>query len=360
MDPVTGLVQMKARWYDSDAGIFISEDPRSYSPTDPFGLHEYLYANADPVNNYDPSGMAAEPYTGETIPLNEGYNEDGTVKDFRCLHAGSNCERPQKEPGGGAGGNDKDGAEKSNEAMEAVESGGNTDPNPPDPQEEAKKAEQAAKPTGNAAPPATAGKDGSFGSSLEPEAPPGKRSYAKKTPSEGGSGLIDRFGNYVASGEAGRDAFVSGVEEAFEASFDPVVESVVKDSLKKKLQTEAGKELLKKLLEEATEETVKKAAGALSNAVSVPIEISSEIIVRKARGEDLSTEQGKAAILQRAAIATAGAAAVVGAGLACTATAPVCFVVGAGAGLGTKFLGQQAADRFSGQITVPQRKKEPR
>ncbi len=60
MDPVTGLVQMKARWYDPDAGIFISEDPRSYSPADPFSVQEYLYANGDPVNNIDPSGMTTE------------------------------------------------------------------------------------------------------------------------------------------------------------------------------------------------------------------------------------------------------------------------------------------------------------
>jgi len=63
MDPVTGLVQMKARWYDPDAGIFISEDPRSYSPTDPFSLHEYLYANADPVNWTDPTGEKGEKVT---------------------------------------------------------------------------------------------------------------------------------------------------------------------------------------------------------------------------------------------------------------------------------------------------------
>ncbi len=69
MDPVTGLVQMKARWYDPDAGIFISEDPRSYSPTDPFSLHEYLYANADPVNNYDPTGKKQRPFWIRTMLL---------------------------------------------------------------------------------------------------------------------------------------------------------------------------------------------------------------------------------------------------------------------------------------------------
>jgi len=94
MDPVTGLVQMKARWYDPDAGIFISEDPRSYSPLDPFSLHEYLYANADPVNWMDPTGEVGEkisqtagnPTTGKaethtyTVISEDSEIENGTLR----------------------------------------------------------------------------------------------------------------------------------------------------------------------------------------------------------------------------------------------------------------------------------------
>ncbi len=111
MDPVTGLVQMKARWYDPDAGIFISEDPRAYSPADPFSLHEYLYANADPVNWTDPTGAVGEkisqtagnPATGKaetytyTVVSEDSEIENGTLRvkdeagrEIAC-HRGGAC-----------------------------------------------------------------------------------------------------------------------------------------------------------------------------------------------------------------------------------------------------------------------------
>jgi RHS repeat-associated protein len=53
-----GLVFLRARFYDPETGRFISRDPFAGNVTDPVSLHRYLYANANPVMNTDPSGQA--------------------------------------------------------------------------------------------------------------------------------------------------------------------------------------------------------------------------------------------------------------------------------------------------------------
>ena len=53
-DP-TGLIQMGVRYYDPEAGRFLSPDPVG-SPLSP---NLYNYANCDPVNFYDPDGRFA-------------------------------------------------------------------------------------------------------------------------------------------------------------------------------------------------------------------------------------------------------------------------------------------------------------
>jgi RHS repeat-associated protein len=52
-DPPTGLVYMRARWYDPELGRFISEDPIGLSG----GINPYAFAGNDPVNFADPSGL---------------------------------------------------------------------------------------------------------------------------------------------------------------------------------------------------------------------------------------------------------------------------------------------------------------
>jgi RHS repeat-associated protein len=54
-DPVLGLIQMRARWYDPGMGRFISEDPIGLAG----GINPYVFANDDPINGFDPSGMTA-------------------------------------------------------------------------------------------------------------------------------------------------------------------------------------------------------------------------------------------------------------------------------------------------------------
>jgi RHS repeat-associated protein len=56
-DDETGLYYYRARYYDPRIGRFISEDPMGYAA----GINFYAYANNNPVNANDPSGL--EPYT---------------------------------------------------------------------------------------------------------------------------------------------------------------------------------------------------------------------------------------------------------------------------------------------------------
>ena len=55
-DPVTGLYYLRARYMNPTVGTFISMDSYEGSIDDPVSLHKYLYADANPVSNSDPSG----------------------------------------------------------------------------------------------------------------------------------------------------------------------------------------------------------------------------------------------------------------------------------------------------------------
>jgi RHS repeat-associated protein len=52
-DPDLGLIYMRARWYDPSIGRFMSEDPLGLQG----GINPYVFANDDPINGFDPSGM---------------------------------------------------------------------------------------------------------------------------------------------------------------------------------------------------------------------------------------------------------------------------------------------------------------
>ncbi|MCG2795577.1 MAG: hypothetical protein L6427_06920, partial [Actinomycetia bacterium] len=54
-----GLIKMGARYYDPDTGRFISRDPLKGEDEIPTTKNPYIYANDDPVNMVDLSGMAA-------------------------------------------------------------------------------------------------------------------------------------------------------------------------------------------------------------------------------------------------------------------------------------------------------------
>ena len=59
-----GLYYLRARYYNTMTGRFVSMDPENGIPTDPKTLHKYLYAGGDPVNAKDPTGRADVMETG--------------------------------------------------------------------------------------------------------------------------------------------------------------------------------------------------------------------------------------------------------------------------------------------------------
>jgi RHS repeat-associated protein len=61
-DADLGMYYMRARWYNPATGRFMSRDPEEGDPSNPASLHKYSYAAADPVNNADPTGRAAQPW----------------------------------------------------------------------------------------------------------------------------------------------------------------------------------------------------------------------------------------------------------------------------------------------------------
>ena len=86
-DPLTGLTNIGARWYDPTTGTFTSLDPvlETSSPTE---LNGYSYAGNDPVNSSDPTGempMYDTPdgtYTGYAPSAEKVYQEQ---EDYNTL-----------------------------------------------------------------------------------------------------------------------------------------------------------------------------------------------------------------------------------------------------------------------------------
>ncbi|MBI3940437.1 MAG: RHS repeat protein [Acidobacteria bacterium] len=56
-EPATGLYYMRARWYDSVTGRFLSRDPQGISLVDPRTLNPYEYASQNPLRYVDPLGL---------------------------------------------------------------------------------------------------------------------------------------------------------------------------------------------------------------------------------------------------------------------------------------------------------------
>jgi RHS repeat-associated protein len=57
-DADLGLYYLRARYYNPATGRFMGRDPENGKFTDPKSLHKYLYAGGDPINGFDPTGLA--------------------------------------------------------------------------------------------------------------------------------------------------------------------------------------------------------------------------------------------------------------------------------------------------------------
>jgi len=55
-DADTGLVYLRARWYQAETGRFTQVDPWEGDIWEPLSLNDYSYTRADPLNRVDPSG----------------------------------------------------------------------------------------------------------------------------------------------------------------------------------------------------------------------------------------------------------------------------------------------------------------
>jgi RHS repeat-associated protein len=66
-DQESGLYFMRARYYDADLGRFLSEDPSGIAG----GLNLYAYAENDPVNSRDPSGLGPKNGCTATVTMEE-------------------------------------------------------------------------------------------------------------------------------------------------------------------------------------------------------------------------------------------------------------------------------------------------
>jgi len=82
MGPEADVYYMRARWYESKTGRFLSEDPIGLKG----GFNPYAYAGADPVNGRDPSGLdgfdpCPSGYELHTTTREIGNGEEETTED---------------------------------------------------------------------------------------------------------------------------------------------------------------------------------------------------------------------------------------------------------------------------------------
>lgn len=65
-DDATGLMDMKARWYDPQTAGFLSEDTYPGTLNTPFTQNRYAYVGNNPINMWDPTGHVPEWVRGKS------------------------------------------------------------------------------------------------------------------------------------------------------------------------------------------------------------------------------------------------------------------------------------------------------
>ena len=76
---------LRARYYDSSLGRFITEDSFLGILGEPITLHKYIYGNLDPINNLDPSGNISLVQATATIGI--GFSLALTATQLPMIHA---------------------------------------------------------------------------------------------------------------------------------------------------------------------------------------------------------------------------------------------------------------------------------
>jgi RHS repeat-associated protein len=78
--PRPNLLLVRARYYNSLTGRFLSRDPEAGEPIAPKTLHKYLYAGGDPVNSSDPTGKDdLLEYARQLLVINQQIIRPSTV-----------------------------------------------------------------------------------------------------------------------------------------------------------------------------------------------------------------------------------------------------------------------------------------
>ncbi len=72
-EPDANLTYLRARVYDAKAGLFVSRDPHPGVTRTPATLHDYAFANGNPVSNLDPSGLNSIGEQGQVTEI-QGNN----------------------------------------------------------------------------------------------------------------------------------------------------------------------------------------------------------------------------------------------------------------------------------------------
>jgi RHS repeat-associated protein len=87
-----GLYYVRARYYDSSAGRFLSRDFFLGSDTVPGSLHRYAYVQNNPLNWIDPAGLCAEKdikFVGDFLQVAfEEVLQEGIVAGIETLRRG--------------------------------------------------------------------------------------------------------------------------------------------------------------------------------------------------------------------------------------------------------------------------------
>jgi len=89
-DPDLGFLYLRARYYNPNLGRFHTQDTWPGRTFDPITLHKYLYANADPVNGADPSGLFTLVEMIQSLQANV-QEQASTLQSYRITIKKTGC-----------------------------------------------------------------------------------------------------------------------------------------------------------------------------------------------------------------------------------------------------------------------------